>query len=268
MDRMAAQYKRTLGNLDFLSERFSRQQEVDHLYLDDYEKYNAINKDMAELSKNLEKTNNLALKSKIKDFQDELNDAMSTGVRISQRQADIYERRVALLQAEAELLNAQNAKSAVRMTRDNEGNFSYTYTADQDAIDAAEENYSTSFYDYLKYMRDNQEELQNEQIQKMSQYMDDLTALYQAFYNGEITDLDAALAELNAQYDEYREYFIDQETMLFDEMGRLRDEDWEFAQEITGLKLAEEDDFITDFSDTLVGRLEPTYQTAEGWAME
>ena len=47
---------------------------------------------------------------------------MSSGVRISERQAEVYARRVALLQAEADLLNAQNAKSAVRMTRDNEGN--------------------------------------------------------------------------------------------------------------------------------------------------
>jgi hypothetical protein len=33
---------------------------------------------------------------------------------------------------------ARNAKSVVRLTRDSEGNFGYTYTADQGAIDNAE----------------------------------------------------------------------------------------------------------------------------------
>ena len=45
------------------------------------------------------------------------------------------------------------------------------------------------------------------------------------YLNGEIEDLDAAIAELNAQYDEYRLYYLDQENFLFDEMKRLREED-------------------------------------------
>jgi hypothetical protein len=35
------------------------------------------------------------------------------------------------------LEDAKNAKSTVRLTRDNEGNFGYVYTANQDAIDEA-----------------------------------------------------------------------------------------------------------------------------------
>ena len=83
------------------------------------------------------------------------------------------------------------------------------------------------------------------------------------YLNGEIEDLDAAIAELNAQYDEYRLYYLDQENFLFDEMKRLREEDWLFAEEMTGNKLANEDDFITQFSDTIVGRLAPQYETME-----
>jgi hypothetical protein len=37
------------------------------------------------------------------------------------------------------LEEAQNAKSIVRLQRDNEGNFGYVYTADSDAINNAEQ---------------------------------------------------------------------------------------------------------------------------------
>ena len=41
--------------------------------------------------------------------------------------------------AEIALEEAQNAKSTVRLSRDNEGNFGYVYTADQDAVDDAQQ---------------------------------------------------------------------------------------------------------------------------------
>ena len=268
MDFMAKEYDKTLGELNFLTDRFDRQREVDHLYLDDYEKYHELNKDIDQLRKSIDKTNNDILKSKLIDFEDELNDAMSTGVKISERQAEVYARRVALLQAEAELMDAQNAKSAVRMTRDNEGNFSYTYTADQEAIDGAEENYGDTFYDYLKYLRDSQEELQSEQLQKEQEWLEKRKEIQEMYLNGEIEDLDAALAELDAQYEEYRLYFLDQQTFFLDEQKRLRNEDWAFAQELMGVQLAEENDFITEFGNTLIGRLHPQYLDAESWAKD
>jgi hypothetical protein len=41
--------------------------------------------------------------------------------------------------AEIALEEAQNAKSTVRLSRDNEGNFGYVYTADEDKIADAQQ---------------------------------------------------------------------------------------------------------------------------------
>jgi hypothetical protein len=51
---------------------------------------------------------------------------------------DFAKARYELLLAEIALTEAQNAKSTVRLQRDNEGNYGYVYTADRDAIDNAE----------------------------------------------------------------------------------------------------------------------------------
>jgi hypothetical protein len=52
---------------------------------------------------------------------------------------EIQKAKYDLLLAEIALEEAQNAKSIVRLQRDNEGNFGYVYTADSDAINNAEQ---------------------------------------------------------------------------------------------------------------------------------
>jgi multidrug resistance efflux pump len=56
--------------------------------------------------------------------------------RLQQSQSALAE-----LEAEIALEEAKNAKSEVRLTRDSEGNFGYVYTANQDNVASATQNY-------------------------------------------------------------------------------------------------------------------------------
>jgi hypothetical protein len=51
--------------------------------------------------------------------------------KLSNYELEIQQAKYDLLLAEIALEEAQSAKSTVRLTRDNEGNFGYVYTADQ-----------------------------------------------------------------------------------------------------------------------------------------
>jgi hypothetical protein len=57
--------------------------------------------------------------------------------KLSQTDLAIAKARYELLLAQIALEEAQNAKSTVRLQRDNEGNYGYVYTADQGAINDA-----------------------------------------------------------------------------------------------------------------------------------
>lgn len=263
LDNMENDYNNTFSKLglNYLSDEFDRQKDIRDLYLDDYEKYHELNKSAKELADSLEKTMNNMIRGKMTDLQDEINAKMNTGVKISEAEAEIIARRVALLQAEADLMDAQNAKSMVRMTRDNEGNFSYTYTADQDAIDDAQGNYGDKFYDLLDYERNYMDQIQQGMLEKRRQFLEDLRNIAEEYKD----DPDAyaqAYAQLLDDYNDYNDYFIDQQQMDFDEMARLRDDDWQDTENLTNLKLAEQDDFITQFHDSIYGGLVPDYQTA------
>jgi hypothetical protein len=58
---------------------------------------------------------------------------------LSQYELDIQKAKYELLLAEIAAEEARNAKSTVRLQRDSEGNMSYVYTADTDAVSAAQQ---------------------------------------------------------------------------------------------------------------------------------
>ena len=257
MELAEKQFKKRFDNLDLLMERFDRQQELDHLYLDDYEKYYELNKSAKELQKAIEGTNNAMMRGRFKDLQDEINASMSSGVKLSQLQTDIIAKRVELLKAEDELLNARNAKNTVRMTRDNEGNYSYTYTADQDMIDDAELNYNEKFYQLMNAERSGQEDLQGQRLEYLNNYTSISQDLMNQLQSGAISQdqYDQAMTELQDQFQEYMDYYLEQLNFLYDQQAVLRDDDLVNAQELTELKLANYDDFITLYEETILGRL-------------
>lgn len=81
---------------------------------------------------------------------EEINERQASGVKMSQYELDAYQKEYELLLAKAALEDAQNAKNQVRMTRDAEGNMSYTYTADSKAIGEAEDNYNDVAYQFAQ----------------------------------------------------------------------------------------------------------------------
>lgn len=211
-------------DLDYMTEQFDRQKKVRDLYLDDYQKYHELNKTAQELNKSLAATNNDLIREKLLDLQDDMNASMQDGVKISSAQAEIYARRVALLQAEAELLDAQNAKSAVRMTRDNEGNFSYTYTADQEQIGEAENNYGDKFYELLEFERNYADQIQEEMLQSFQDFIDRRNEIAE-LYKDDQDAYNQAMQDLQEEYLAYMDYYVGELDMDFYEMGRLRNDD-------------------------------------------
>jgi len=211
-------------DLDYMTEQFDRQKKVRDLYLDDYQKYHELNKTAQELNKSLAATNNDLIREKLLDLQDDMNASMQDGVKISSAQAEIYARRVALLQAEAELLDAQNAKSAVRMTRDNEGNFSYPYTADQEQIGEAQNNYGDKFYELLDFERNYADQIQEEMLQSFQDFIDRRNEIAE-LYKDDQDAYNQAMQDLQEEYLAYMDYYVGELDMDFYEMGRLRNDD-------------------------------------------
>lgn len=260
-------YQRSLGGgilptLDKLQDQFDMQKEINDLHLDDYEKYKKLGDLQANINKQLANNPNIKVQGKLKDLMDDVNDKMAAGAEISEGEATILEKRLQLLQAEDQLMAARNAKSAVRMTRDNEGNFSYTYTADTSKIEEAQQNYADKFYDLLDYERQYSEDTQAAILQSYKEFLDKRNDIIN---DDSLTqsEKEALLRQLEKDMKAKVEFYTNEMEMVTGEMGRLRDEDWADMEKTLGRMLAAPDDFETKFEDTTLGKMAPAWKDAK-----
>ena len=117
-----------------------------------------------DLAQDIDKTDNQAAKSKLKNFASEIESMREQG-ELSQLDLKIAQARYEVLKAQISLEEAQNAKSIVRMQRDNEGNYGYVFTADRDDIDKAEQELASKSNDLYNLVLENTNNYQRKIIE-------------------------------------------------------------------------------------------------------
>lgn len=123
---------------DVLNDSLDRLSKYQDEYLTKTNQIYEMNKLLNDVNKASNKTNNQAAKDKYYQFSKEI-EQLKEKDKLSQLELDIAQAKYKVLQAQIALDEAQNAMGKVRLQRDNEGNFGYVYTADQDKIDDAQQ---------------------------------------------------------------------------------------------------------------------------------
>lgn len=152
-----------------LAEQFEMQNTIKNLWLDTYDQAYQTAKLTKDIADSIQDTDVISNKQELASLMEEINERQASGVKMSQYELDAYQKEYELLLAKAALEDAQNAKNQVRMTRDAEGNMSYTYTADSKAIGEAEDNYNDVAYQFAQL---NVEQINDAQQQIIQLYQD------------------------------------------------------------------------------------------------
>ena len=126
---------------DLLQAQFERAKALEDYYVDDYQRIH----DLSMLDRNIKEsildTDNLKSKARLRDLQKEINDLQEEGVDTSAYDLDILQKKYQVELARQALEDAKNAKSVVRLSRNNNGNWSYVYTSDETEVEEAEQKY-------------------------------------------------------------------------------------------------------------------------------
>ena len=185
---MSGAYK----TLDNLQDAFDKQKKLNELYVDDYQKIHDLSKLGRDIQKSLDATDNVKAMEYLRELQEEVNDGLREGNKLTEYNIEFLEKKYQLRLAEIALEEAQNAKSQVRMTRTSEGDWSYTYYADEEATENAKQNYEDKLYELEKLNQDYVKSVQDLIMDNMAQYRDEIanlnlsdaerTALLQQYY--------------------------------------------------------------------------------------
>ena len=200
------------NNLDEMESAYDRAEEISERYLDDFEKVYELNKLSKNIAKDINEISSQYGKNKMAELLEEINELESSNAQISQFELEILQKKYDLKVAEIALEEAQKAKSQVKLTRDNEGNWSYQYTADQESIDEAQQKYDDALYDIEQISRDYIDEMSGLIIQNQKEMVEALGSIRAADYATE-QDYYKAL-------DEVREYYIERDAYLRTELQK------------------------------------------------
>jgi hypothetical protein len=118
------------GDLDMISDSYDRAEKAAERYLEDFEKTYELSQLGRDIAKAMNDTTSAFAKDELAELMAEVNEKQKDGVKMSEYDLEVLKKKFELKQAELALEEAQNSMSQVRLTRDNEGNWSYQYTAD------------------------------------------------------------------------------------------------------------------------------------------
>lgn len=196
------------GSFDELNKAMERQHALDEEYLTKTNQIYETNVLLKKLAQDLDKTNNNAAKTRIKNFSSEIEELQQKN-KLSKSELEIAKARYEMLLAENALEDARNAKSTVRLQRDNEGNYGYVYTADSDKITAAEDEFEQKRNDLYNLVLGQANDYTEKIIQLNQQAYSELKELDLAYAEGRIADEDT--------YNRLRQDIIDKYNDLIQE---------------------------------------------------
>ena len=243
IDAIVEKFDESVGglfnNLGDLQEAFDQASTLDDQYVDDYKRVYELNKLNKKIHDSID--NGVTVKSRqlLLSLQDEINKKEAEGVELSEYDLEVYQKRYELYLAQIALEEAQNAKSTVRMSRDNEGNWSYVYVADQAAMDKALDDYNDKLQQYADLNENYIKNTQDTILSLEKEYQDALAGL-----DPTDPDYERKLAELQKYYNDRMAFYIQQLNNAF-----------EANKEVAGYEEAEDWNVKQGFEDTLLGQL-------------
>lgn len=228
-------------------------------FVPQYKEIYELSKLNRDIMKSIDNTSNIKNKQALRDLQKEINELEQHSGEISQYDLDNARRRYELELARLQLEEARDAKSTVRLSKDSEGNWSYVYTANQDEVEKAEQNYEDKLYamqqansEYINSLSDQILALEEQYAEKLAEIRLDNTMSEE--------ERNAAIERLNAYFAEQMEYLTNEGQKVVDNNARLFEEEWTtyhnwtdaFGNDVQA-RIDNQHDFMTQFGDTILG---------------
>lgn len=243
-----------VGGLAELEDAFSKMNEQDQNYVDDYEKIYQLTKMTRDLNDKIDSTSNVRAQKELLKYQKELNGLLESDQKMSSYDLDYLQKKLDLKLAEIALDEAQNAKSQVTMRRDSEGNYNYVYTADENAVEKAESEYANKLYEMQKANDEYITSLSENMANLSSQMLNEIAAIDTTIYDTE-EKYQAEVQRITDHYTTQMEYYNSEMNKVLDNNKTLYEQDWTNFSKYTGYKISAEENYVTRWNQTVLSQV-------------
>ena len=199
------------GSMAYLQEQYGYFQEEQERYVSTSKELYEVSKLNRDIEGTLATATSSAAKEALKALQEKINKQSELN-ELTEYDIEMNQLQYQLLLARIKLEEAQNAKDVVRLTRDENGNYAYRYTANQDKIDEAAQHYE----DVLQQINDTTvqrtSEIEQQLLNTMANYKEKFQEIATDYSLTEEERLNR-LQDLNNQFRETMLYIQEQNTI-------------------------------------------------------
>ena len=258
MQNMAEEFSRVMagaaGNLEGLKSRFDLRKQVADVYVPEYEKMYQLTKLIRDAQDKIDETSNVKIKQELQKIQEKILEARESEVQLSQYEIDYMQRELELKAAQLAMEEAANVKSQVRMTRDSEGNYSYVYTADEQAVEEAEASYQDKLYEMQRLNEEYILELQNQILELEDSF---INAMQEAadLYGMGTDEYYQAIKNIQKDYQEYFEELTGELDLALENQMETATTHAEVYAQVTGDVYQANVDLTTSWDETTLAIL-------------
>lgn len=196
-------------SFDTLTTSMERAASLQEEYLTTTNQIYETNKLMRTAQQAIDASTSSIAKNKLKQFINETKQLQDQN-KLSEYELEIQQAKYNLLLAEMALEDARDAKTVVRLKRDNEGNLGYVYTADQDKLAEAQQELEDAQNSLYNIGLEGANEYSEKYQQTMSEMYDTFTELQEQYLSGEFETeaeyQDAMLKAKEYYYEKLKNY--------------------------------------------------------------
>ena len=196
-------------SFDTLTTSMERAASLQEEYLTTTNQIYETNKLMRTAQQAIDASTSSIAKNKLKQFISETKQLQDQN-KLSEYELEIQQAKYNLLLAEMALEDARDAKTVVRLKRDNEGNLGYVYTADQDKLAEAQQELEDAQNSLYNIGLEGANEYSEKYQQTMSEMYDTFTELQEQYLSGEFETeaeyQDAMLKAKEYYYEKLKNY--------------------------------------------------------------
>lgn len=208
--------------LEWAIDKYGDLTDLSELYLSDTRKIYELNKLNRSIQADINKIDNVAAKTKLRDLMKDINGYYADNVKMSEYELKNLQAQYELRLAEIALEDARNAKSEVRLTRDNEGRWGYMYTANTEEVDKAEQELEDKRYELQQLQEDTLKDAGEKILSLQNDYIDAMTELQSSDLSDEQKKQRAE--ELTSLYQKQLDYYYETYAQALEASGLAYEE--------------------------------------------
>ena len=141
-------------------------------YLDTINSAFAIQQTQRKYQKALDETKSIKNQQALKKLMNQQLDILKNKEKLTEYDVERAEKLLQVEQARIALEEAQSSKTSMRLKRDSQGNYSYEYVADKNAIDDAQANLATAQNDLYNFDKDRYQAVLNDMLSLWKEFQE------------------------------------------------------------------------------------------------